>query len=94
MAWNHHVDLLPEWEQAKEDEITVKNLIGVIQERFKLYLPERLFEEVEPLLEELGDLELFEDSRHGEDVDTHEFDVIWNQIYDWADARRVWIKTF
>ena len=27
-------------------------------------------------------------------MDIDEFDNIWGRLYDWADQKRVWIKTF
>lgn len=44
-------------------------------------LPE--YEELDWLLEELATA-----------ADTDSFDETWGEVYDWADANRVWIDTF
>jgi len=89
--WKYVVNTLPEWEQAQEDKLEIKALITALDGRFQASLPAELYEEIEELFDQLKGL--IEDAGD-DDVDADEFDEVWSQIYDWADARRIWIKTF
>ena len=88
--WNHTIDIAFEWEQAEDDVITIKSLIEVIKTRFSA-LPQHLQNEAAEYLTEFSDLVSI--TPENEDLDREDFDVIWNDLYNWADANRVWIKT-
>lgn len=70
-----------------DDNVTVSHKAAVIKERMTPL--DKKFESGGELLDLLD--ELVEVSA---DEDPDEFDVIWDQIYDWADANSVWIDTW
>ncbi len=90
--WKYTIDLQPEFGQVQDEERTIRSLIPIIVERFRVALPAHLFEEIAPSLGDLSAL-VVQPNPTGEDVDGDDFDEQFQYIYDWCDQRRIWIKT-
>lgn len=99
--WIQTLNLLPEWEQAKEGDISTCELARVVSERLSAlvaYDDPYVEDERENLVD--GFLALAEDDT----VTEEDFDEVMVDLYDWADIsvggvfpkiRKVcWIKTF
>lgn len=66
------------------DELTLAQKASSIANRLRAKFPAD---------DELDDL-LFELEEAGEHNSTSYFDAVWDGVYDWADAKRVWIETW
>jgi len=104
--WQRTLNLLPEWSEASDDELSLKNLSKVIADRLENLVPftgdlEYIEDEKEILIEDFRNL------ADSDDEDVEEFDYFMENLYDWGDmvinvnknnplhAKKVcWIKTF
>lgn len=68
-----------------EERMSLPEKGRVIVERLRALRPEGEDLELDQLLGELSDA--------AEADDTHWFDLVWDGVYDWADAESVWIAT-
>lgn len=94
--WQRTLNLLPEWERAKNDEITVTELGRVTADRLSALRPFGI-EYLDTQREELA--EQFRDVR-----DVADFDYAMSELYDWADTpldnnpfgglKVCWVRTF
>lgn len=87
--WRQTLRVADVWERAKNREISVQDLAKVVYDRSARL--EAYHEEDEAGLEMIRDefLQLSED----EEADFDDFDVVWDDFYDWADHNRVWLQT-
>ena len=99
--WQRELNLLPEWEQAKNREITPSQLAKVIGERILALKPfdKHSEEELERVF--LGEdfLDMATDPR----LRVEDFDIMMESLYDWGDTplddnlfggkKVCWIKT-
>lgn len=83
IRWNYTLNIKEEWEQAKNDEISVQELAKIIAEKTKKFKLEDF--DKDDLIFEL------EEFSKDDSLDKDDFDELWNQYYDWADSRRVWV---
>ena len=86
--WIFSIDISKEWQLAQEDPDTVKQLCEKIVLKLK-HIPKRLQDEhLEYIIENFNSFD-----PDTQDVD--DFDVIMNELYNWADSgKRLWIDTF
>lgn len=88
MGWHHHMVLTDIWGESADDGSDWEEVRDKTVARFKndgwcaRYMSSRLHG--------LGGL-IFE-LEETEDLD--DFNEVWNDIYDWADANRLWIQVF
>lgn len=75
--WKKHVDV-SQW--FHDDALSVADKAKAITDHLRPLIGDD--EDAAELLDELA---------HQDDAD--EFDYVWNDLYDWADANRVWINT-
>ena len=81
--WKYSINIKNEWQKAKNGQMSIKELVKIIVPKFqKNPLND---DDLEDLLWELEQLD--------DTAQTSDFDEIWESIYDWADEKRVWIKT-
>lgn len=86
--WKFALRIQPEWEAAKNDDITVQQLAKVIADRLEA------IDFGEPDNFEASNLvELFRDFAEEENGDKNEFDNIFAMLYDFADDVKLWIQT-
>src|SRR5438552_1295793 len=88
--WKYAIDVGEEWEKSEESysaagtgQAIVKKFIDEFQR-----LPEDVQQGATDLVSQLAELS----EPDGFDNDT--FNVLWQELYDWADANRVWLNTF
>ena len=88
--WTIKIDVSDLWEKYQDDEDF---------EAFKEALLPRLREKLSEVEEELGSGvamefdDMIDQIEYNAD-DVEEFDYIWQDLYDWADANLVWLGTF
>jgi Zn-dependent M32 family carboxypeptidase len=88
--WIMKIDVSDIWQKYEDDndfEAFKSELLPVLQsktEKISNVLGEDEAREYEDMVQEI------EFSADDED----EFDYIWQDLYDWADANKVWISTF
>lgn len=83
IRWNYTLNIKEEWRQAKNDEISVQELAKIIAAKTKKFKLED-FDKEDLIFE-------FEEFSKDDSLDKDDFDELWNQYYDWADSRRVWV---
>lgn len=89
--WKYKLNIADVWQKCKEKEITIQELCKKIIERTnKLKIKDDF--EIEEILENLQYLS--EDTETDQNELVEEFDSIWNDFYDWADHKRVWVNIF
>jgi hypothetical protein len=97
--WNHTLDIKDIWEIHRDnisDEERGKRIAARIRARFS----KRLDVKSEQYDSRLGELvEMFDSVTGWEDDDEtktplEEFDIRMEELYEWGDDYRVWIKTF
>jgi len=87
--WVIKIDIADIWQKYEDDEDF---------DAFKEALIPVLQSKVEEVVDELGDgvgmeyEDMIQEIENTEDVD--EFDYVWQDMYDWADANMVWLGTF
>jgi len=87
--WVIKLDVADIWNKYQDDEDF---------DEFKEALIPRLEDKVEEVVDELGDgvgmefEDMIEEIKNADDVE--EFDYVWQNMYDWADANMVWLGTF
>lgn len=79
--WAYRIDIS---DFFHDEALTTNEKAKRIATRFRIRLGRKPVweDEIEGLLEELED-----------QTDADEFDDVWNCIYDWCDAERVWVRT-
>ena len=86
--WKYTIDIKKEWEECGEEKISTLELTKKVIEELDKYLNIRGEDE---------SLEYIRDNFQGlidcDIDDKDEFDGILEELYDWADESRVWIKT-
>ena len=93
--WNYTIDIKDEWDLTKKygdkvPRVELKKLVDLVHKLIQR-LPENLL--TWNLLDALDLLEESVDDNVEEFADLDLFNEGWNQLYDWADYNRVWIKT-
>ena len=99
--WQRTLNLIPEWDQAKEHTLAPQQLAGVIAARLKVLRPFGIAH----LDDERNELvEMFEATAENEIADDADIDGLMRNLYDWADTpigptsfggkRCCWVKTF
>ncbi len=86
MNWKHNFDIKEEWKNAEDRNISVnqfsKNLgTRIVQSPFYNREDNELMDIVDEFFS-LGD------------ATWDDFDVVWDQFYNWADRNSVWVRTF
>ncbi len=82
--WQRHLKLNPEWDRAKDGEITVQDLARSVAE--KLRALRRLDDDVESEKDDL--VAQFEDIAASEGGDEARwFDDVMHDLYNWGDTR-------
>jgi hypothetical protein len=100
--WKRKLNLLPEWDMAKEGKITTAELATSVADKIRNLEP--FPEEHRSLNEELELIEFdFREAGKDPDLDVDDFDSLMDTLYDWADtplddkwngAKACWIMTF
>lgn len=96
--WKHTLNLLPEWDQAKEGEIPINKLSEVVAKRLaSLNIRGHIADERDEIVEE------FKMLANDPVASTDDFDDVMHMLYDFADtqldnkwppAKLIWVKTF
>ena len=87
MAWKYTLNIGHEWQQAKQDKISPKELAKTIAEKLKkIKLSDSVLEEEKNEL--IEEFECFSD----EDTVAY-FDLLMERLYDLADEARIWVVT-
>ncbi len=89
--WKYKLNLKEDWQKAERKEITAKELADIIVDKiinsnFYCDAKEKYNHqdyELEDIIDELKGM--------GADDSFDDFDVIWDQFYDWADENKVWV---
>lgn len=92
-GWKHTIDIKEAWAKAFEQQMSIKDLVKAIEEKTRSVLPANLFEESKPFFDKMNALPLTSDLSDVEDFDPEDFDDAMSDWYDWANERRVRIKT-
>lgn len=82
--WKERLDVSDLWKAKQGEEISLAQLCeGIVEraERLTIRPPAHLLDPFRELAED-------------DDEDIDAFDHAWNDIYNWADRDRVWVKTF
>lgn len=99
--WKRTLNLLPEWNHAKDNEIDFQELAGIISLRLDRLAPFSDRPYVEEARQEL--VYEFESLSLDDDATVEDFDSLMNELYDWADTsldgnfggdKVCWVKTF
>lgn len=81
--WQRVLQLKPEWEQAKEGDISIQSLaetVAVLLAKLKPFDDEYINEERDDIVADFNDLAA------NEDATADDFDDTMNRLYDWADT--------
>jgi hypothetical protein len=83
--WQRHIYLNPEWQQAKDGELTIQELAGVVAKRLRALKP---FHEQDHDLNEKRDeiAEEFEYIAKTPSATASDFDNWMGELYDWGDT--------
>lgn len=92
-SWKHTIDIKEAWAKAFEQQMSIKDLVKAIEDKTRSVLPTNLFEEAKQFFDQMNALPLKCDLSEVEDFDPDEFDEVMDQLYGWANERRVWIRT-
>lgn len=85
--WKTSLKIKDAWVKAQNEEITTEELIKIIMQKTKTlnikkdYWLDAIMEKFEEMLD-IGD------------PSKDDFDIIWNDFYDWADNNDCWVETF
>ena len=100
--WKTSIDVREIWKMKKEDKIDLEKFIRLLVEKIKMkesmikrISGETGWEELEEIIYGYYDLGLIDETSN-EVVPKNEveFDRVWDNVYDWADANDIWISTF
>jgi len=86
--WKIKIDVSDIWDRYDEDNF----------EEIQSEICDRLSADIDEVNDKLGEYEamkfedLIQNLRDVEDIE--EFDYVWQDFYDWADANLVWLGTF
>lgn len=82
--WKYKLDLKEDWQRADRKEITAKELADIVIDKItsSAFYSEQ-DDELQYIIEEFQGL--------GANDSFDDFDVVWDQFYNWADDNRVWI---
>lgn len=88
--WKYNLNIKAEWVQAELNKITIQQLASVAAKRLSLidFKDEDVNFDRDDLVDEFEGLS--EDLTATRD----DFDNVWDRLYDFADANRLWIATF
>jgi putative heme iron utilization protein len=79
--WKYRIDVKDAWKQAKNGEITIQELAAIVVGQLKALEPYNRQSDPD-LIDVVNEFEsLAEDKNAGRD----DFDVVWEQLYDWGD---------
>ncbi len=82
--WKYKLDLKEDWQRAERKEITAKELADIIIDKIiNSAFYSNSDDELQDIINELKGM--------GADDSFNDFDVIWDQFYDWADENKVWV---
>ena len=97
--WIRKIKLLPEWEQAQNDEIPIHKMAAVIAKRLKSLAPYG-HDYLDQNLSEL--IETFEVLGEDQETEVTDFDFAMSELYDFGDCsldgkwngrKALWIDT-
>ena len=84
--WQRKIILNPEWDQAKDGEISYQELAAVITKRLRALKPFKA--ELDDLNEELTEIaDEFEWLGASADTNVAAIDDLMHRLYDWGDQR-------
>jgi len=86
MKWNHKFNIKDDWQKAVNREVSVADFSKLLANK----ISKSPFYNEEDI--EIADIVL--EFTHMGESNWDDFDVVWDQFYDWADTNRVWIQTF
>lgn len=89
--WKHTIDMQPEWKQSQDGQGSVRAVIQKLSHQCEAMPAHLRDSELEDVLCSFQNL--LDNTPEDEDVDADEFDYVWSELYDWADEKKVWIKT-
>lgn len=85
-VWKYKINIASLWKQVKDDEILPWEFV----EKFLNILKSHsCYDENDLDLQDI--VEYLEDFVMLKNTDKNDFDLIWDNFYDWADEKRVWI---
>ena len=80
--WKYKLNLKEDWQRAERKEITAKELANIVVDKIiNSTFYSGLNDELQDIIDEFKGL--------GKDDSFDDFDVIWDQFYDWADENKV-----
>lgn len=77
--WKHTLDIKDSWAKTTNGEMSPKELAAVIAEKLK------------PIPNSSEQVAVFERLAQAADVSTDQFDAAFENLYNWADDRGVWV---
>lgn len=86
--WLHTLDIKHDWKLAEAEQIKAPELARRIVPKMR---------ELDERMPHHGALDLANELQEIADDSTSDFDdfdEVWERVYDWADAARVWVKIF
>lgn len=98
--WVHQIDLKEVWEEANsKDEMEIEDIGKVLEVLLpQLSASQVIFPEDEQLTQIIESFNYLKENIEIAEIDSEElledFNVLFSKLYDWGDARRVWVGTF
>jgi hypothetical protein len=84
--WQRHVYLNPEWEKAKDGEISHQELAAALAKKLRALRPFK--SELDDLNDELAELvDEFEALAENSDTGADDIDSVMHSLYNWGDQR-------
>ena len=86
--WKKVLPISVEWKQAREKEITSKELGKIIASKLRILYPENTTDH--EVCEIRGIAQLFDKNVYSD----KSFNSIMVELYNWADANRLWVQVY
>ena len=83
--WQRKLDVRDVWKKAKARQITLQELATVVADRLENLVPFNNKEHPDINLEKRDLIEAFRDFATESGSSFDGFDVLWRELYDWAD---------
>lgn len=84
--WQRTLNLLPEWKQAENKEISVQEMAKVVSQRLAMVTPFDDYSIEEERRELIDEFTIISEINDGDDL-IENFDSVMDQLYDWADQK-------
>lgn len=89
--WKHTLNVADIWAEAKKANVGPDDLANGIADRLAVQIRgNRIRADVDTWIERWRE---WATEAAENDLDFDDFDNVWDEFYNWADSRRVWVKT-